>query len=251
MKIVTFNIRCLYIGDGINSFIHRAGIIYDTITREKPDVIAFQEFKDHHLTMLSRLLPEYDYIGHFRDADYGGEGVYTAVRRDTCHVLGSENVWLSPTPYVPGSRFENQSTCPRTVLQTQILHKESGRVFRVFNTHLDHAVEEARVLGMKAALSFVDECQAKRELPFVLLGDFNAEPDSETIALLRTRSDMRDVTEDVTTTFHDFGKRSWKIDYIYLSHDLVDSVVSVTPWTDERDGIYLSDHYPVCAEINM
>ena len=44
MKIVTFNLDCCWDGaEGINSFIHRAGMIYERINAEKPDIIAFQE----------------------------------------------------------------------------------------------------------------------------------------------------------------------------------------------------------------
>ena len=43
MKITTFNIRCKFDTDGINSFVHRAGFIFHKIQKEKPDVIAFQE----------------------------------------------------------------------------------------------------------------------------------------------------------------------------------------------------------------
>lgn len=45
LKVVTFNFRCVWkgYGDGINGFVHRAGMVYEKIMREKPDVIMFQE----------------------------------------------------------------------------------------------------------------------------------------------------------------------------------------------------------------
>ena len=44
MKVLSFNIRCPWRDrDGINDFIHRAGLIYDKIETEQPEVIAFQE----------------------------------------------------------------------------------------------------------------------------------------------------------------------------------------------------------------
>ena len=95
MKIVTFNLRCVYEKwDGINSFIHRAGLIYEKVNAEKPDIIAFQEVVGKSLEMLTKLLPEYLFLGHFRNADYSGEGVFTAIRRDEIEVLGFEDFGL-------------------------------------------------------------------------------------------------------------------------------------------------------------
>ena len=37
MKIVSFNLRCVWQGDGINAFIFRAGMIYDKIMRDQAD----------------------------------------------------------------------------------------------------------------------------------------------------------------------------------------------------------------------
>ena len=55
MKIVSFNLRCVWKGDGINAFIFRAGMIYDKIIREMPDVLAFQEMSVDHLKLLRRM----------------------------------------------------------------------------------------------------------------------------------------------------------------------------------------------------
>ena len=59
MKITTFNLRCVYRGDGINSFVHRAVPLCDKINEEKPDVIAFQEVTVDSLRILEKLLTEY------------------------------------------------------------------------------------------------------------------------------------------------------------------------------------------------
>ena len=74
MKIVTFNIRSCYDGwDGINSFIHRAGLVREVIAEKKPDIIGFQEVIPQIKTLLEVLLPEYQILGHGRLEDFGGE----------------------------------------------------------------------------------------------------------------------------------------------------------------------------------
>ena len=112
MKFVTFNIRCSWDKDGINSFLHRAGGILQKIRTEAPDVVCFQEVTDPIAAFLRQNLTGYYLLFNQRNADYRGEGLALAVKTDTIEVLGLEFFWLSPTPHTPGSRFEEQSRCP-------------------------------------------------------------------------------------------------------------------------------------------
>lgn len=254
LKVVTFNLRCVWIGDGINSGIHRAGMIYEKILKELPDVILFQETRDRHLEFLTRVLPEYAFYGHFREADFTGEGLYTAIRKETMQVLGYDSYWLSPTPYIPGSRFENQSDCPRTCLTLKLREKRTNKVFKMANVHLDHISDAARIEGIQMALERAYEDKQIDDVPYLLGGDFNATPDSTTIQYCNHYDKFKiyDVTNKITGTFHDFGRRDgdFKIDYIYITEEIKNAVISVTRWEDCDDGIYLSDHYPVCLEFD-
>ena len=256
MKIATINQRCVYKKDGNQSFIHRAVFLCDKIEQEAPDVIGFQEVTADSIKVLEKLLPEYVFVGQFRSANYDGEGLYTAVRKSTCSLLGFETIWLSPTPYVAGSRFEAQSHCPRICVEAKIRHNESGKIFRLYNVHLDHVSDEARILGMEVAFNFIDSF--KDGAPIVILGDFNAYPDSKTMEMCNARTDIREVTAHITETFHNFGRGSEanngenvKIDYIYMSHELADVTSKVEAWTDKSYDIWLSDHYPLCAELEV
>lgn len=258
MKVVTFNARCIYFdkddnSDGIRSFVFRAGFIYDKIQKEMPDVIMFQEFIKEHLDLMQRLLCEYEFIGHFRNEDFDGEGVYTAIRRGKIQVLGFNSYWLSPTPYIPGSRYENQSEYPRTCLTLKVRDVESGKIFRVLNTHLDHISDEARILGIKQILNCMCDIAEEDDAPFILGGDFNAEPESDTIKYCNSfdKIKMFDITKDIDVTFHNWGTECVKIDYIYTTEKFKDKVKSVCVWDDKAYGMYLSDHYPVCAEFDM
>ena len=106
MKIVTFNIRCALSGDGINSFYHRAGSVLEKIDREKPDVIGFQEVRPEIFDFLRKYLTDYMLVGCGRGADYEGEHNPVAFRKDKFELIGLETEWLSPTPFVPGSRYD-------------------------------------------------------------------------------------------------------------------------------------------------
>ena len=251
MKIVSFNLRCVWKGDGINAFIFRAGMIYDKIIREMPDVLAFQEMSVDHLKLLRRMLPEYDFCGQFRSKNYTGEGLFTAIRKDAWDVIANETFWLSPTPYVAGSRYEDQSECPRICVVTQIRHKKTGKMIRLYNIHLDHISDMARIKGIRCVFEKMEEWNGKLPLPSLVLGDYNAYPDSETIRFCddyKTPA-MFDVTKEIPVTFHDYGRCGVKIDYIYVTEDLKRAFLASDIWADEKEGIYLSDHYPVWAEF--
>ena len=98
---------------------------FEKISKEKPDVIAFQEMMPKHLDVLQKLLPEYEFYGQYRNADYTGEGLYTAIRKDSFQLISYETFWISPTPFVSGSRFEDQSDCPRICVVTTVRHRQN------------------------------------------------------------------------------------------------------------------------------
>ena len=77
---------------------------------------------------------------------------------------------------------------------------------------------------------------------FILMGDFNATPDSEVLRPIKERLfDTASLTEDPLLSFPS-DKPEIKIDYIFTSHDIKVKSVSVPPLT-------CSDHRPYIIEI--
>ena len=270
MKIVTFNIRTLWDRDGINSFIHRIGLIYDKINEEMPDVIAFQEVTEKHIDVLRKLFPEYSFVGSGRLEKRDGEGLYTAFLKSCFTLLSDRVFWLSDSPELPGSRFNSQSIYPRICVYTSLKYIKTGETFGIYNVHLDYIgmfghtappskdeippdfdfnnVVNPRMLGIQRVLLEMQK-NAQEEEP-IILGDFNALEDDECLTLL-DRAGYFDLTKNVGTTFHAFGKpeKYIKIDYIFAKSSLLSRVASAYKWSDSKNGIYLSDHYPVVVEI--
>ena len=128
-------------------------------------------------------------------------------------------------------------------------------MIRLFNIHLDHISEDARVDGMKCVLGKMAEYSARLPMTTVILGDFNASPQSLPVKMCSEHGApaLIDVTAELKLTNHDFGKllaeSPSKIDYIFVSPKLADAHVKTEAWDEEHHGIYLSDHYPVCAEF--
>lgn len=254
-SIVTFNLRCPWVDDGINSLPHRLGAILDKIDNEQPDVICFQEVIERSAAFFQRHLPDYLVVYNGREEHYDGEGLMTALRRDTVELLATDFFWLSPTPNVPGSRFKEQSLCPRV---TQVIFARfcgAKQPFWVYNNHLDHISDQARILGIKQVMARVAADQQHCQAPVFILGDFNAQPNSDTIRYCDSYEafPVINATEGIGVTFHNFGQKpdGPQIDYIYTDAVTAAKPYTVTKWTEEQDGVYLSDHYPVCLMINQ
>ena len=216
-------------------------------------MICFQEGTDKIIHFLKDALPTYQILFNQRNADYRGEGLAVALRKDSAELLGLNAFWLSPTPNLPGSRYEEQSNCPR-ICQCATVRCEN-KIFRVYNLHLDHKSDLARRLGMEAALKKVQEDREKVPFPLLICGDFNATPDSAPIALCNAFDavPLTELTASVDYTFHNYGAKPapYKIDYVFSDKETGTVPFTVTPWTDEADGVYLSDHYPIQVDITL
>ncbi len=260
MKVVSFNIRCAWNGDGINSFMHRIGLIYEKVHQENPDVIGFQEMMDEHLDVLVKIFPEYQFTGSGRYKNYAGEGLYTAFRKDLFTEIEKKVFWLSPTPEIPESRFDFQRAM-RNCVATCLFHKESGKCFYVYNVHMDHyhlvnkdadPAVDARTKGVKVILDRINADVNAKGFPVIFMGDFNATPDTEAVKLCKENG-LTDLSEKLENTFHNYGQYSSgkKIDYIFVTPDLKDKATPAIIWDDVKNGIYLSDHYPIVTEIEL
>lgn len=248
MKVVTFNIRGDFGVDGANDFCHRKPLILRKLAQEQPDIIGFQEVLPHVAAWMRQALPEYDVVGCGREKDLTGEQMTVLFRRDKFQLMAMDTFWLSPTPNVPGSRYAEQSGCPRTATELVLRDVDTGKVIRVVNTHLDHIGSLARQLGLAQILRHLASLDFFPDAPVILMGDFNATPDSEEMQLIRNHPDYTSAAPEMGVTYHGFmtADDQEQIDYIFLKGGI--RAVSAVKWMDELDGVYLSDHYPVCVQ---
>lgn len=250
MKIVTFNIRCDYNQDGNNNFCFRKPLILEKLRQEEPDIICFQEVLPHVAGWLKEKLGEYNVIGCGRMEDLEGEQVSVAYRKNRINLIQMETYWLSETPYAPGSRYEDQSICPRVCTEAVLEEYATKQVFRLVNTHLDHEGPGARQKGLAQImdrLARLDNTALFPEAPVIITGDMNAEPSSPEMAAAG-RPPYRNLSEGIGITYHGYMRSEAPccIDYIITKGFVCESVEK---WTDVREGVFLSDHYPVCAVL--
>lgn len=248
MKLATYNIRYDCGTDGINNFSCRKEFILETIRRESPDIIGFQEVLPHVAAWLKENLTGYYVVGCPRCEDLTGEQVCIAFRPDRFNLMKMDTFWLSPTPNVPGSRYPEQSICPRSCTEVVLQELAGGKVLRMINTHFDHEGSLARLLAARQILARLESPGFFPDAPVVFVGDLNAEPDSPEIRLLSSR--LHNLTEGIGITYHSYGgSSSGTIDYIFLSGAIRGS--APRKWDECRDGLYLSDHYPISAELTL
>lgn len=252
IKVMAFNLRFDGEGDGINSFTNRFDRVLEVINKELPDVIGFQEVTDSMRDRLRKALRNYSMVGCGRDKNYHGEAMMIGYLTDKIELLSCDNVWLSLTPGIPGTRYGgDQSGCPRMYTTTLLKHNDIKEPFRFINTHLDHHGQNARYLGSIQLVQAISQYKEK----FVLTGDFNAEPDTAEIQLITSALSYReaiDCTEGFEPTFHEFGKLKKedrvKIDYIFTDGKCEKAyIVEDIP----VNGQYYSDHFAICAYIEI
>ena len=250
MKLVTFNIRCDYGQDGDNCFEFRKPLILDTLARENPDILCFQEVLPHVAAWLRENLKDYTTIGCGRGAKLDDEQMTIAFRTGRYNLIQMDTFWMSETPFQPASRYPEQSDCPRVCTMALFEEMDSGRVFRVLNTHLDHWGTGARRRGLEQVLNYLDGQKLFPGAPVILCGDFNAAPESEELKVFDRFPGYVNATQGIGITFHGYmrAERPERIDYIYLRGAV--ACDHVEKWTRCENGVYLSDHYPVCAQLS-
>jgi len=257
VKVCTYNLRCDVKGDGINAFSNRKDFVAQAFPKYEADIIGFQEVQPHMRDWLEESLPGYTVIGTGRNADYTGEHTVIAYRPSQFRLMALDTFWLSDTPRVPGSRFAtDQSICPRICTAAVLMSLADNRVVRVYNTHLDHKGTLAQAQGMTLILSRIAADDALYpDTPVILTGDFNIRPENPInagiAAFVSCGKRMADATADIPVSFHAYNpaEKHVKIDYIYTTA-ACDSSRTVA-LTDTENGVYLSDHYPLMAEVEL
>jgi len=256
LRVMTFNIRYATERDGENAWEHRKEYVASMIRFHKADAIGVQEALIGQIEYLQEQLPEYDWFGAGRDdGERAGEFCAVFYRADRLRVLRDSTFWLSETPENPGLGWD--AACPRVVTWGRFFDLENEKIFYLFNTHFDHRGQQARIESAKRLCARVNETES--EIPAIVCGDFNAEPNSAVYRILTqtgtgrvlidARAAARYPHHGPEVTFTGFGRDlspGKRIDYIFISGPL--QVRYHGNLSDTFDGRPPSDHMPVLVE---
>jgi endonuclease/exonuclease/phosphatase family metal-dependent hydrolase len=255
LRVLSFNIRYDNPDDGDHAWPHRRPLVAQVVRFHGTDLLGAQEALEHQVQQLHADLPGFSWVGVGRgDGKAAGEFAPIFFREDRLELLESGTFWLSPSPDEPGSKGWD-AALPRIATWATLRDRAAGNRFLAVNTHFDHVGEQAR---QESARLVVERATALADdLPIILLGDFNAAPDSRAFeTLVAALRDARDVSEaahfgpDGTFgTFEPRSEPSHRIDYIFVSEGV--RVLREATLADHWDGRHASDHWPVFAEVRM
>ncbi len=250
LRVMTFNVRTPS-PDGANVWENRRDLFVRTIRDADPDVFGTQELHKRQGDYVVGKLPHYAWFGEGRRGGGGDEHMGVFYRTDRLKVLESGNFWLSDTPDVPGS-ISWGHPFPRMVTWALFQRRADGRRFYFFDTHLPYR-DQDEAARSKGAQEILARIQAlPKDVPVVLVGDFNTTPASQAHATLtRALTDARATAPEHTgpdKTFHAFtGQPTEQIDWILSRGFSARSADTITV----HDGkVYPSDHFPVVAVLD-
>ena len=252
ISVMSFNLRFGLADDGANSWRFRKPRIAALFDAHRPDLVAFQEANGFQIDFLCEILSEYGVIGRRSPApDFWQNNVIFFQAPWRC--THAEHFFLSHTPDIP-SRFA-ESRWPRQCT-VGIFERERHRLVAV-NTHLDF--DEA-VQKKSAELILARMVKVSKDLPAILLGDFNAAPGSAGYRVFTESGDPAAGSAPAFSpvfappyagTHHGFSGTSdgKQIDWILFRGGLRLETGEVCRF--QVDGGYPSDHFPVCATFTL
>lgn len=251
IALMSSNLRCIAVNDlGKKSWFYRADLIIRNIVSASPDIIGFQEGTRFHYDYLCERLPEYDSVITYRDKSLLSEGCPIFYRSDKYTLIDKGSFWLSETPEVMSKDWG--AACYRICSYVILTENATDKSFVVFNTHLDHVSDKARINGVGVVLDKIKEFGS---LPSVIIGDFNCKEGSKTYEnVTENFLDAKYQTDSSYNicTFQDYGKQLNRkpIDYAMISK-MGFSVNSYRVIDTLYDGVYPSDHFPILVNLTL
>lgn len=253
-NVATFNLRYHNAADGPNAWPLRREAVRALIRYHEFDLLGTQEGLADQIDDLAAMA-EFGYVGVGRD-DGRRAGEFAAIfyRKSRFAVEQHGDFWLSETPDRPGKGWDARC-CNRLATWARLRDRRTGMRFYVFSAHFDHEGTVARRESAHLMVRKMAELGGK--LPLLCVGDFNATPESEPIAIMSAA--YRDAYTISTQppygpagTFNDFKPEmvpTRRIDYLFVNSRV--KVHKHATLTDSFGARFPSDHFPVVARVEL
>lgn len=251
ITVVSANVRCYNDGDkNERNWLYRGPLMAQTLIDTNADIIGLQEARKIQYECICSSLKGYGSFIDYRDSSEDPEGCplfYNLSKFDLC---SKGTFWLSETPEKISKDWG--AACYRICSYAVLVRRSDGKKLAVFNTHLDHISEEARIKGIRLVLKKLIEFGG---MPCVIMGDLNDFENSETY---RSATELfydakyRTQDSDSGATYQNWGTMPdhENIDYFLISKEGID-VLQYRVVRTTYDGVYPSDHYPIKLKIEL
>ncbi len=214
-------------------------VVTGYLSHAKADIIALQEVEEQgDEENTARTIAEalgYSYV-YARSMHYASDGK-EAYRG---------NAVLSKYPIVENKIHVLSAEQSRTAMQADI--DIDGRTLHIISVHLIHSHQQPSVLQEEQVASLISKAPKDNT---VIMGDFNSLPESRSITIMRRTFRDTDPNNTPSWCLYPDGcevckseKVQWKLDYIFVSHDLKTGEFRV----GESKG---SDHLPVSVSLEL
>ncbi len=253
LTIMSFNIRLNASSDGNNAWPNRKANVINYINGAEFDVMCLQEVVTSQYNDIKAGLDSKYTIIHYERQGAGSEGLAIIYNNETFNLVEQNRFWLSATPEIQslGWGASYYRICVNLLLE----HKATGAKIDVYNVHLDHQVETARINGIDLIL----ERAARRDYPLVLAGDFNCNNTSATHAAANAY--LKDCQEESPVTEYGMTHQGFvryentdegnAIDFIFV--DEANMTPTFFEIIDEypSDTEFYSDHFAIRSVVKL
>lgn len=251
-RLMTYNIRYDNPNDGVNRWELRKMSLVKKVDSLSPDIIGFQEVLQRQLSFLDSALEGYSFYGLGRkDGQSKGEFAPIFYRKEKYQVLDTKTMWLSETPHQVSLGWDAALERIATIVLFKDL--KSGDSLLILNTHFDHRGSEARKQSVQL---IVDQLEAfyQQGMPIVIMGDFNAEPKSEPIKIIKRKyqdAAAKSIASERGTynAFDSEAKAQKRIDYMFSANLHLQSYQCLD--LRRPNGLVVSDHLPILIDIKL
>ena len=206
ITICSFNIRGSNMDTGVNAWSNRKKMVIREFGNYQYDIVCMQE-------PLTDQIQDFLSIGIYEWLGVSGQGtpdsdVFTPIfyNKKKLNVLDYGTFWLSETPDVVSRGWDGKF--PRICTWAKFRDIENCRSFYVFNTHLDHVGEVAKLEGARLICRKIKEMTAEEAV--FITGDMNSTPETPPIhTFLSEFSNSREIATEKSGpagTAHSYGK---------------------------------------------
>lgn len=250
LQVLSYNIRYDNVEDKEDQWKFRRETLIKYFRETSPELIGMQEVLHHQLKELDLALEDYSYVGVGRE-DGKTQGEYSPIffNKSRLKLVKTATFWLSESPEKVSVGWD--AALERICTAALFEHLGTAKQFWAFNTHFDHIGVRARKEAAQLILNQI-AMRNPTNLPTLLTGDFNLNPDTEPIQHIQ--SVFQDVMQELPLSDPHYGTFTGfqldqtpkkRIDYVFQKGFTVSKAAHL--WIKTPMGRWASDHHPVYA----